>query len=374
MTEHQPHWAEPTASIPEPPRELALEFHGSARDYFRIWAVNLFLTLLTLGIFSAWAKVRKKRYFYSHTTLDGTPFQYLGQPIPILKGRIIAAVLFLLYFTSSNFITIILPYVLIVGLVLAPWVIVRSAAFNASYSAWRNMTFHFDGKYWDALKAIYWLGLIPALIVGAIFNWWGNLYVTAAAYAAFGLVFPWWICRFKKYVVNHMSFGGEHGELSVTGGQFFKIYFLAGLIVVLAGIIAGVFMLLASVSTSKKPDTMTLLFISLPIYAGYVLAYAYVQAHSGNLVWNHTCLGPLRFRSTLTSGSLAKLYLGNALAIIASVGLLTPWAVIRTLKYRADNMRVRLHGDFGDFVGEEASTVRATGAELGEFFDLDVSL
>jgi hypothetical protein len=64
----------------EQQRELPLRFHGSALEYFKIWIVNLCLTLLTLGIFSAWAKVRKKRYFYSHTTVDGTPFQYLGQP------------------------------------------------------------------------------------------------------------------------------------------------------------------------------------------------------------------------------------------------------------------------------------------------------
>ena len=51
---------------------LSLEFRGDAREYFRIWAVNLCLTLLTFGIFSAWAKVRKKRYFYSNTVLDGT--------------------------------------------------------------------------------------------------------------------------------------------------------------------------------------------------------------------------------------------------------------------------------------------------------------
>ena len=66
---------------------MDLQFTGSALEYFRIWIVNVCLTLVTLGIFSAWAKVRKKRYFYSHTLLDGTPFQYLGMPIPILKGR-----------------------------------------------------------------------------------------------------------------------------------------------------------------------------------------------------------------------------------------------------------------------------------------------
>lgn len=57
-----------------PSTELALEFHGTAREYFRIWIVNLCLTLLTFGIFSAWAKVRKKRYSYSHTTIAARRF------------------------------------------------------------------------------------------------------------------------------------------------------------------------------------------------------------------------------------------------------------------------------------------------------------
>lgn len=115
--------------------ELILEFRGSAREYFKIWIVNLCLTLLTFGIFSAWAKVRKKRYLYSHTVLDGTSFQYLGMPIPILKGRIIAAAGFLIYWLSRNFFTSLLPFILAVGLVAAPWVLIRSAAFNARYSA-----------------------------------------------------------------------------------------------------------------------------------------------------------------------------------------------------------------------------------------------
>ncbi len=36
-----------------------LSFTGTAGDYFRIWIANIALTLLTLGIYSAWAKVRK---------------------------------------------------------------------------------------------------------------------------------------------------------------------------------------------------------------------------------------------------------------------------------------------------------------------------
>ncbi len=35
-----------------------LEFHGSGGEYFRIWIVNLCLTIVTFGIYTAWAKVR----------------------------------------------------------------------------------------------------------------------------------------------------------------------------------------------------------------------------------------------------------------------------------------------------------------------------
>ena len=114
-----------------------------------------------MGIFSAWAKVRKKRYLYSSVTLDGTPFQYLGQPGPILKGRIVAAAVFALYYTGNHFLPVLLPYVVGGAALLAPWVIVRSAAFNARYSAFRNMTWRFDGTYWGAVKQLHGWGLIP---------------------------------------------------------------------------------------------------------------------------------------------------------------------------------------------------------------------
>jgi uncharacterized membrane protein YjgN (DUF898 family) len=51
------------AGIPAQPAgdSIALEFTGCAGEYFRIWIVNVCLSVLTLGIYSAWAKVRRKR-------------------------------------------------------------------------------------------------------------------------------------------------------------------------------------------------------------------------------------------------------------------------------------------------------------------------
>ncbi len=354
------------------PPKLALEFRGSAREYFRIWIVNLCLTLLTLGIFSAWAKVRKKRYFYSHTALDGTPFQYLGQPVPILKGRVIAATAFLVYYASSHFFTSLLPYILAAGAVLAPWVIVRSAAFNARYSAFRNMTFQFEGNYLDALRVLYAWGIVPVLVVGTIFTWWGKPAVAGVVFFVFGITFPWWIRRFKNFIIGHTFYGGKKGAFSATGGQFFGVYFVSGLIIFAILIITGILTAILSLSV-KKPQVLFSL-IAVPIYAGYVLAYAYVQAHSSNLLWNHTRLGPLRFQSTLRGWGMAKLYLSNALGIIASLGLLTPWAVMRTLKYRADNLQVLPEGELTEFFGSETGAVQAVGSEMGDFFDVDLSL
>lgn len=100
--------SQPPAAASQAPAadgRLALAFHGTAHAYFRIWIENLCLTLLTLGVFSAWAKVRKKRFVYAHTTLDGTPFEYLGKPIPILKGRILAVAVFAAYYLSSHPVT-----------------------------------------------------------------------------------------------------------------------------------------------------------------------------------------------------------------------------------------------------------------------------
>src|SRR5215831_14574115 len=78
-------------------RVIRPEFTGSAGEYFRIWIVNLFFTLITLGIYSAWAKVRKKKYFYGSTRFDGQTFDYFGRPVVILKGRIIAFIAFVIY-------------------------------------------------------------------------------------------------------------------------------------------------------------------------------------------------------------------------------------------------------------------------------------
>jgi uncharacterized membrane protein YjgN (DUF898 family) len=229
---------------------------------------------------------------------------------------------------------------------------VRAAAFNARYSAYRNMTFYFSGSYWTAAKVIYGWAVLAVL--------------------SFGIGFSWWQQRIKRFMVTHMGFGGVSGEFSATGGEFFKTYFVAGLLMAAgAGALGGLAGFLFASKTSKISFVIG---FTIVFYALYVAMYAYVRTRITNLVWNRSQLGPLRFRSTLGVRGLLWIYVSNAIAILASAGLLIPWATIRTLKYRVDHFAIALDGDLHEFQGSEQSSVQAAGAEVGELFEFDLSV
>ena len=80
-----------------------LSFTGTAGEFFRIWIVNVFLTVITLGIYNAWAKVRTRQYFYANTHLAGHSFDYLANPINILKGNLIVGAGLVIYNLTDAF-------------------------------------------------------------------------------------------------------------------------------------------------------------------------------------------------------------------------------------------------------------------------------
>ena len=81
-----------------------IEFKGKAMEYFGIWLANILLTVVTIGIFSAWAKVRRLKYFFNNTKILEDSFAYHATGWQILKGRIIALVAILILGTGSAYI------------------------------------------------------------------------------------------------------------------------------------------------------------------------------------------------------------------------------------------------------------------------------
>ena len=73
-------------------------------------------------------------------------------------------------------------------------------------------------------------------------------------------------------------------------------------------------------------------------YAGYFVIFVFLQAALLNLVYNHVDIGGRRLRSTLKGHRLLAIYALNTLAVLASAGLLIPWAKIRLARYRAESL------------------------------------
>src|SRR4051812_23667700 len=63
-----------------------IEFSGSGGEYFRVWIVNLLLTIVTLGFYTPFARRRTAQYFYSHTRIDGSPLEFTAQQRKMVFG------------------------------------------------------------------------------------------------------------------------------------------------------------------------------------------------------------------------------------------------------------------------------------------------
>ena len=337
-------------------RVVRPEFTGSAREYFRIWIVNLFFTLITLGVYSAWAKVRKKRYFYGCTRIDGDSFDYFASPKVILKGRIVAVVVFLVYAFASELYPPAAFAFWGLAILLLPWLVVRAFKFNARNSAYRGLRFDFTATTGQAARL--YLGRFLAVIL------------------TLGLAFPWFMARQKEFVISNHTFGKTGFGCEIHAGEFFGFYLLGGLIVM--GLSVPPMILMgAAVATKFLPEAFAWAGFVVPVvlfYAAYAVGYAYIQARTTNLMWNGTYGPGVRFASSLAAVRLARLYIGNVVAIVASVGLLIPWAVIRMLRYRLENFSMIVEEEVPHEASPELERVGAAGQELGDIFNLDLGI
>jgi uncharacterized membrane protein YjgN (DUF898 family) len=337
------------------PVEYPFEFHGAEREYFRIWIVNLALTILTLGIWSAWAKVRTERYFYANTRAAGTPFEYLARPLPILKGRIIAFMLFSAYLLGSQFsLRLQLTMVGLIGL-LSPWLIVRGLMFRARYSSWRGLTFRFVPGYWSAYKYYLLMYLLFPLTLG--------------------LIFPYIKWRQKQFLVTHHRFGRRDFGFNASAGDFYIPYFIA------IGMLIGSWILVAIIVSAtlaggggRDPGMNGFYFILAISYSAYFVIFVYLAARVLNLTYNNAALPGFALRSTVRTRDLMRLYAFNTLGILLSLGMLIPWAMIRMARYRASRLVLLASDDPGTIEAEAQGDVSAVGAEIDHVFDMDIGL
>ncbi len=337
-------------------REIPFLFGGRSQEYFSIWIVNLALTILTLGIFSAWAKVRRERYFYGNTSIDGAPFQYTAPPLVVLRGRLIAAALLVVYVVLGEFNPIAQVALIATLFVATPWIVVNGWRFRARYSAFNSLCFQFDGQLRNAWGPYFWLLL---LVVPTL-----------------GLIFPYVRYRQRRFMVTGHRYGDIPFHFGAHIGDFAFIYIVASVVMLLG--FGGATIIVMGVSvTSGAPATYAdiyLLATMVLLYLAMFLGWTYISVSVTNLVFNTSRLGEHALLSRLRVKDIAWIYLSNTVAIIATVGLLIPWAQIRLARYRAERMTLLASGDLSAFSGRSSGGQSATGAEAADLFDVDLSL
>lgn len=359
-------------------QSYAFKFTGKASEYFGIWIVNLFLSIITLGIYSAWAKVRKKRYFYGNTWVADSNFEYHGQPIAILKGRIIAVCALAIYSGAGYFSPKLGQGILLILGLLAPWLIARSMAFNAYNSSYRQIRFHFKAGYQDVLLAIW-----PFILIATIAYLLPGIDHAQTGQPTPGriagmliptivglLAFPYVMGAIKRLYISHAKYGGAPWSFSGHISQFYKLYIIAFGILIVGIAVIG----LAIFTSVFSPLIGVPAIFFAYLYFG-ALFFGYINSRVTNLTFNSATLANrVSFSSTLSAGHLARIYLLNFLAIIFTFGLMIPWAAIRVARYRAECLSLKSTTDLNAFVSEIGQNVGATGEEMGEFFDVDLSL
>lgn len=337
-----------------------LQFSGSGGEYFRIWIVNVCLSIVTLGVYSAWAKVKRNQYFYRHTTLAGAGFDYHGDPKAILKGRIVAFLLFAGYTLVGEFDQLAGLAILLVIVSVMPWLLMRSLRFRMHNTSYRGLRFAFHGNTGAAYFNFLLLPVLSALTLG--------------------LLWPLAQQRMARYTRENSTYGNEFFKFFAGIGAYYRIYLMTIFIGVLvfAGLMVSV-MLLGSKELipveAEQLVAMSVLVAAIGTYlALFLLAYPYVAARLQNLVWNSTQLGPHGFQAQLQAREMLGIMFSNVLLTLLTLGLYKPFADIRLARYRIERVALLPRGSIDEFVAGLQTNTSAAGEEMAEMFDFDIAL
>jgi uncharacterized membrane protein YjgN (DUF898 family) len=342
-------------STPAAPQVSAekLQFTGSGTEYFKIWIVNLLLSILTLGIYSAWAKVRRLQYFHRNTVLAGSSFDYHGKPLAILKGRLLVVGFFVLYNILISVAPMIAILMMVAFVIAMPWIVRQALRFRAWNTSYRNLRFHFSGSVSGAFGAFV---LRP--LAGAF---------------SLGLAMPWAMQRQARYKFDNLGYGQKPFSMEASVGSFYllALQFL-GLLILLGGLMAAPFLL-----NAQEFDVDSLLVQLIPLLAYLALFFfvgPFIWSRYLNLLWNNLSIGSLSFSSTVRARGLLWIMLTNFLGMIFTLGLFWPWAVVRLMRYRVESLALENAEALDGFVGQAAQESAAAGDEAAEWLDLDLGL
>ena len=349
-----------------------IEFKGKAMEYFGIWLANILLTVVTIGIFSAWAKVRRLRYFYNNTNILENSFAYHATGWQIFKGRLIAFVVIIILGIVSSYIPGFSFVIFIIIFFLSPFIINSSLRFNARMVSYRNIRFNWHGNYKQTL--LYF-------VLGPVISFF-----------SLGFLQPLFTKLYYTYYANNHSYGTSRFSADTTIKQYyidsFKSGFLPALIIFysiivytiwdIANLIEWNFDYIDTIFNDYSNGFEILFFIMIPII--FITNFIY-RIFARNMLLRATILSnsnnneiSANFDSTLNPATYLWIIITNAIIVPITLGLMSPWAQIRFYKYLSYSTKIEIIGDLNIFLDTENKNLSSLGEEYSEMEGIEVNI
>lgn len=331
-------------------RTLKFNFKGTAGEYFSIWIVNLLLIIITLGLYSPWAKVRRLRYFYGNTQFYNRVFDFTGIPRKILIGRLIAlSIYFVFSFLGGISITLFLIGLVLIYLAI-PFLLQATIRFNSRNSKFGNSRFYFDGTKKQAYKEFF-KGILVYIFT-------------------LGIFFPVLIWLYKRFLIDNLFVGQLKFTLHADWSKFMSavyipVFIFIGLTLTVAAVMFGLAM---------SNTEMLVGFLSSFYLLGFLLLGPWIAARVFITTWNNVSLGTSKFQTNANQWRFAWIMASNFIAIILSVGLLSAWAAIRIHKYKVESLSLTLNDDPDHLYNLAQNEPGTIAEEISDIFDFDFSL
>ena len=329
-----------------------LQFHGSAQTLFGIWIVNVFLTLLTFGVYYFWAKVRIREYLLSQTSFEGDRFAYHGSGKELLIGWGKAMLCFGLPYLAlahgvawigADHVTVWVSGLLswLIFVLFPPLAGVWALRYRFSRMSWRGVRFAFRGQATPYLKLVF-KGIILTILT-------------------LGLYYPFYATQKRAFLVSHTYFGNERFAFDGRGKELFHVCFTA--------IMLGIFLFCLGLFAAAFWMAIKMWLVFPIVGVLMALPWSYLQAEKQRFFWNHTGFRSDRCCSTVEFDTLLWLKLGNLVFLVCSLGLAWPWARVRNIRYTYQQHA--LHGAFNlEGIIQSPTDASATGDEVAGFFDV----
>lgn len=386
-----------------------LRFSGTGGEYFRVWIVNVLLSIVTLGLYTPWARRRTARWFYDHTLIASSPLEFTAPLRKMVFSFILFALLYIAYQIAAETgqETMVLFFI-VAAAVLAPYIWGSAMRFRLASTRWRGLQLHFAASWKDVYLASWPIFVMAALWIAisvglemlaadlgapAVRKPRGVQFPVVSApmwgLIALGLVVSL-LCiirvefNYKSLLVLRAGIGKQRGRWKPVYSDFVRIWaatvavLLAGIALILA-LGAGALYTLQTLFSNARGSAMFVLILVtvLAVFLALILvsapARAYREARMFKLIWSNVGLSQIaRFKCDLKHWPFVRLRLKNLLLTLLTLGLYRPFARVSEYRMKADSVTLHVKGGLDQLVGDLVQQQEGIGDALADAAGLDI--